>query len=385
MVKLNSKNHFLLAVLVLLSHFAAAPANAIQTSAREAIVMDFHTGTVLFSKNPDQLMAPASMSKIMTIYLLFQQIKEGKLSLDDTFIVSENAWRRGGEASGSSTMFLLPGKRVRVEDLIRGIIVQSGNDACIVVAENISESEDAFAEIMTAKAVELGMVNTVFQNSTGWPNPDHVTTARELGMLAIELIRKFPEFYHYFLERKFSYNNIVQSNRNPLLNKYPGADGLKTGHTNAAGYGLTASAVRAEQRLLVVINGLKSKKERASESAKLLDWGFRHYKNYLLFKANEEVETAKLWLGVTETVPLVIEKSLILTLPRMNRKSMKVKVSYNGPIPAPVKKGDQIASLLIEVPENTSISIPLLAGASVEKLGVIGRLRQTIKFLLWGN
>ncbi len=367
------------------SYFLTSLTWALEINAREAIVMDFETRTILYSKNSDQLMPPASMSKIMTLYMLFKKIKQGSLSLEDTFVVSGNAWRKGGPASGSSTMFLTPGERVTVENLIRGIVVQSGNDACIVVAEGIAGSEEAFSDSMTREARELGLINTTFRNSTGWPHSEHLSTAHDLGLLAIRIIRDFPEFYHYFGEREFTYNNIRQYNRNPLLSSYHGSDGLKTGHTIDAGYGLTASAERAGQRLVVVVNGLQNKKERKAEPSRLLDWGFREYKNYKLFDAGDEVEKAPVWLGKKPFVSLIIKDDVVITIPRRHRNGMKVSVRYKGPIPTPVAKGKIIGSLLIHVPEKKSIELPLVAGSDVMELGAIGRIQETIRYLLWGN
>lgn len=373
-------------VFVIIAMVAAtAPANAIDTIAREAIILDMETGAVLFEKDADQLMPPASMSKLMTLYLLFSRLRDGSLSLDDTFQVSVNAWQRGGAKSGSSTMFLSPKKRVSIGDLIPGIIVQSGNDACIVVAEGISGSEEAFAEEMTEKARSLGMANSTFRNATGWPHPEHLMTARDLAILAKRTIEDFPQYYHYYKQLKFTYNGIKQNNRNPLLYKDMGADGLKTGHTEAAGYGLTASAVRGGRRLILVANGLPSKKDRSSEPERLLEWAFREFDNYALFSKGEQVENADVWLGESLTVPLVIDQDVKITLPRKVRRQMKVTVAFTGPVPAPIAVGDRIAVLRITAPDQAVIEIPLLAGANVERLGLIGRLGAALTSILWGQ
>ncbi len=358
---------------------------AIETIAREAIIVDMETGKVLFEKNADKRMPPASMSKLMTLYLLFERLRDGSLSLDDSFRVSVDAWRRGGAKSGSSTMFLSPKKRVKISDLIPGIIVQSGNDACIVVAEGIAGSEEAFAEEMTRKAQELGMTNTTFRNATGWPDPEHLMTARDLATLAKRTIADFPQYYKYYQQLTFTYNGIKQNNRNPLLYKDMGADGLKTGHTQAAGYGLTASVARGDRRLVLVANGLPSKKARSREPERLLEWAFREFDNYALFARGEQVETADIWLGVVPTVPLVIDQDVKITLPRKARREMKVTVSFQGPVPAPIAIGDKIALLKITAPGQTPIEIPLLAGANVERLGLIGRLGAALTSILWGS
>ncbi len=279
----------IIAVSALLAVLLARPAAAIGTIATAAIMIDATTGAVLFEKAADVPMAPASMSKIMTVYSVFERLRNASLFLDDTFWVSENAWRKGGARSGGSTMFLLPGKQVRVEDLLRGIIVQSGNDACIVVAEALASSELTFAEQLTERGRELGLTASTFRNSTGWPDPEHIMTPRDLATLALRTINDFPEYYHYYAEQAFKYNGIRQLNRNPLLYSSIGVDGLKTGHTKESGYGLTASAVRADRRLILVVNGLPSRKARRTESNRLLDWGFREFGNYALFKAGDKV------------------------------------------------------------------------------------------------
>jgi D-alanyl-D-alanine carboxypeptidase (penicillin-binding protein 5/6) len=358
------------------------PAAAFETPARQALLMDMGTGAVLFEKNADEPMHPASMSKLMTVYLLFERLRDGRLKLDDTLPVSENAWRKGGAASGGSTMFLEPGQRVKVEDLIQGIIVQSGNDASIVVAEGLANDEATFAKEMTKRARELGMRNTTFRNATGWPDPEHLSTARDLAVLAQRTIEDFPQYYPYYSEKEFTYNGIRQGNRDPLLYKDLGADGLKTGHTEASGYGLTASARQGDRRLIMVLNGLKDVHARSQESERLMSWGFREFSNYSLFKAGDEVSTAEVWLGKAETVPLVVDQDLTVTLPNAARPEMKVSVAYDGPIPAPVTEGDRLAVLKVSAPGVETVEVPLVAGASVEKLGFLGRLVAALKHLI---
>ncbi|NVK17959.1 MAG: D-alanyl-D-alanine carboxypeptidase [Methylocystaceae bacterium] len=357
---------------------------AIDTTAREAYMVDAKTGHVLLEKDADVSMPPASMSKLMTLYLVFERLKDGRLKLDDKFSVSEKAWRKGGAASGSSTMFLEPRQKVRVEDLIKGIIIQSGNDACIVVAEAIAGSEKNFAIEMTEKARELGMENSHFANATGWPDPGQRMTAHDLSILAQALIDEFPEYYKYFAEKNFKYNGIRQSNRNPLLYKTMGADGLKTGHTSEAGYGLTSSAIRDGRRLVLVVNGLNSVRARSSESERLMEWGFREFNNYALFQKGQEVSSAELWLSNKQSVGLVIDQDVEITLPRKSRRQMKVTVQYEGPIPAPVKKGQQLAKVVISAPDVKDIEIPLYAAEDAERLGFVGRLGAAVKSIIWG-
>ncbi len=360
-------------------------AQAIETIAREAVLIDTQTGAVLFEKNANDSMPPASMSKLMTVYMVFERLRDGRLSLDDSFSVSENAWRKGGTKSGSSTMFLEPGKRVRVEDLLRGIIIQSGNDACIVVAEALSGSEEAFAVEMTEKARQIGLKNSTFANATGWPNENHRMTAMDLALLGTRMIVDFPEYYHFYSEKSFVYNGIKQSNRNPLIYKGMGADGLKTGHTEESGYGLTASALRGDRRLVLVVNGLPSKKSRAREPERLLEWGFREYGNYALLKAGEQIDDATVWLGKDATVPLIVENNLTVTLPKKSRRTMKATVKYDGPLPAPITKGTQMATLTFTAPGTDPIVIPLVAANDVEQLGLVGRLVAAFRSIVWGG
>jgi serine-type D-Ala-D-Ala carboxypeptidase (penicillin-binding protein 5/6) len=359
--------------------FGSEPAGAVDTTAREALLIDFDTGAVLFEKNADTPMPPASMTKIMTAYLAFDRIKQGRLNLDDEIPVSEKAWRKGG-----SKMFIEINSRVKIQDILRGIIVQSGNDAAIALAEALEGSESAFAEAMTEKARELGMSNTQFRNATGWPDSDHYMTARDLVTLATATIRDFPEFYPIYSETTFTYNKIKQGNRNPLLYKGVGADGLKTGHTNAAGYGLTASVKRAGRRLVLVINGLSSVRARTSESQTLIDWGFREYDNYDLLTAGETVQSADVWLGTAKTIPLILAQDLKLTLLRSARKKLKVSVVVEEPVPAPITKGQRIATLKVAAPNMETIEVPLVAAESVERLGMVNRVLAAVSYLIWG-
>jgi D-alanyl-D-alanine carboxypeptidase (penicillin-binding protein 5/6) len=355
------------------------------TNAKHAILIDYNTDTVLFEKQADEKMFPASMSKIMTALLVFDRLKEGILELDTKLLVSEKAWRMGG-----SKMFVRVGDEVSVRDLLRGVIVQSGNDASIVFAEAIGGTEAEFAELMTNRAKQIGLKNTTFKNATGWPDSQHVTTARDLALLAKYVIKEYPQFYKYYSEKKFSYgksNNgklITQNNRNPLLYQNIGADGLKTGHIKSAGYGLTASGIRNDRRLIMVVHGLKSARIRAQESRRLFDWGFREFTNIKLFSKSETVDEAQLWLGKKNTVSLKLKDDLILALPKASLKSMKVNIKYMGPVPTPVKENQEIA--ILEVTGNGFIDIrrPLYAGETVDKLGLIARLFSALKFIILG-
>ena len=369
-----------IAVLVLLT----APAHAIEIDAREYVLYDFSTWTVLEEHNGTESMPPSSMSKLMTAYMVFEAIHSGALSLDDEFMVSENAWKKGGAASGGSTMFLEPNTMVRVEDLLRGIIIQSGNDACIVVAENMAGSEEAFAMEMTERARELGLTGSNFMNATGLPDPNHYMTAEDLAVLARRIISDFPEYYSLYEETEFTYNEIKQFNRNPLLYRPGGADGLKTGHTDAAGYGLTASALRDGRRLVLVANGMKSTQARAEETAKLMDWGFRNFTNKDLFRAGEMVSDAEVWLGIDETIPLIIEEDVTVTIPRQAWRTLEVKAVYEGPIAAPVEQGATVAKLVVSGEEMEPLEYDLVAGASVAQLGFTRRVKAAASQILFG-
>lgn len=346
-----------------------AHAQSIDTPAKFAYLIDLSSNAILLDKAANIPTAPASMSKMMTVLMMLERIKAGTLKLADTFPVSEKAWRKGG-----SKMFVKLGSRVRVDELLRGIIIQSGNDACIVVAEGLAGSETAFAAEMTARGKELGLENSNFTNSTGWPDPGHVMSARDLAKLAQILIDEYADFYPMFSETEYEYNGIKQSNRNPLLSDKIGADGLKTGHTEVSGYGLTASAKRGERRLILVLNGLSSTSQRAREAERLLEWGFRSFESYPLVQGKQIVEHAPVWLGDRESVPLVLAEPLTVTLSRATRKDMKVTIRYDAPVPAPIRKGDKVGILTVSAPGISTIERPLVADASVEPLGPVGRV-----------
>jgi len=378
---------FLFATVMSLAAAAAAPAfgASMDINAREYILLDFNTGSVLGAKDADKPMPPSSMSKLMTAYMAFEALKTGRISLDDELTVSRNAWQLGGAASGGSTMFLPPGSRVKVEDLLRGMIVQSGNDACIVLAEALAGSEEAFAEQMNAKAKSLGMNNSHFMNATGLPHEEHFMSPRDLATLARHIVTDFPEYYSLYSETSFTYNNITQGNRNPLLYRVgSGADGLKTGHTAIAGYGLTASAVRGGRRLILVANGMDTMKDRDEETAKLMDWGFREFTNRSLFTAGEVVTDAEVWLGDAGNVNLVIPRDVMVTVPRGTGQNLEVKVVYEGPIPAPIAKGTDVAKIVISGKDFEPIEIPLQAANDVGRLGYVGRLKAAAAYIVFG-
>jgi serine-type D-Ala-D-Ala carboxypeptidase (penicillin-binding protein 5/6) len=324
---------------------------------------------VLLEKNAEERMPPSSMSKLMTMYMVFDMLKQGRLKLDQELPVSERAWRMGG-----SKMFVQIGATVPVEALMRGVIVQSGNDACIVFAEAISGSESQFAEAMNQKAREIGLTNSTFRNATGWPAPEHRMTCRDLARLAKRIIADFPEYYRYYNERSFRWNDISQDNRNPALSRVAGADGLKTGHTEEAGYGLTASAKRGERRLILVFNGLPTMRARAEESERLLEWGFREFENVVLFRADDVVQEVPVHLGDRRTVPLVGGRDVVVTLPRQWRRNLQARLRYEAPVAAPVQKGQELGRLDVSGQGVPNMSLPLLAGADVDRLGLIPRI-----------
>ncbi len=354
-------------------------AAAFDTTAREALLIDFDSGAVLLEKNADVPMPPASMSKLMTVYMVFERLAEGTLMPTDTMPVSKKAWQMGG-----SRTFVEVDTDVTVADLLRGIIVQSGNDACIVVAEALAGSEEAFALAMTERGQEIGLMDSEFTNATGWPHTDHYMTARDLAFLTRLIIKEYPEYFPLFAEKFFTYNDIEQSNRNPLLYKDLGADGMKTGYTEEAGFGLTATAKRDGRRLILVLNGQKSARARALEAERVLNWGFRETKNYDLFEAGDEVEQAEVWLGTEPLVPLVIKEDVVVTLNREARKKLTVWVEYDSPVPAPITEGDLIAHLMIEAPDMTSQRISLAAAHDVDQLDLFGRLFSAIDYIVFG-
>ncbi len=359
-------------------------AGAIETQARNAILMDYDTGQYLYVKDHEKMVPPASMSKLMTVNMIFEKLKDGSLSLDDTFTVSERAWKLGGAASGGSTMFLKIGEKVRVEDILKGILIQSGNDACIVAAENLAGSEDDFAEMMNKRARELGLNNSSFANSTGLPHPDQKMSVEDLAKLARHIIKEFPEFYHIFSEKYYTHNNITQGNRNPLLYSMPNADGLKTGHTEEAGFCLTASAKKGERRLIEVMTGMNSNKERSEEAERLMEWGFREFNNYNLLNKGQTIAEIPVVFGSEKQVRLVVPETVKRTLKKSQAPKIKMTAVYDKPVKAPVAVGDKLGEVRIELDGQEMENLPLVADRNVEKLGFFGRIGQNLKYLLFG-
>src|SRR5215471_16607320 len=351
----------------------------IVTLAKQAFMVDPQTSTVMLFKDADKPMHPSSMAKMMTIYILFEELAAGRVKLDTRFRVSERARNMGG-----SRMFVELGSEVSVEDLIKGMIVLSGNDACVVIAAGLAGNEDSFAERMTAKGRELGMTGTVFKNASGWPAEGQWTTARDLAVLAWRTIEDFPKLYRYYSETNWTYNNIKQDNRNRLLKTVPGTDGLKTGHTEEGGYGQATSSIRDGRRLILVVNGLTSMAERAQETGRLMEWGFRESTNTTVFRAGDTVAEAPVWLGSQDKVPLVVAKPIQITAPSGQTVTPRVVARFDGPIPAPIVKGTKLGTAAVTLPDNRVIEYPLEAGADVQRMGVFGRVTAMMRHYLFG-
>nr|WP_082312571.1 MULTISPECIES: D-alanyl-D-alanine carboxypeptidase family protein [unclassified Chelatococcus] len=359
----------LIAVFLALACLAAAgtaTAQTFQTSADFAILMDARTRGILFAKAPDAPMVPASLVKVMTAAVVFEEIKAGRLSLEDTFAVSENAWRRGGAPSGGSTMFAIVNSRVPIADLLRGLIVHSGNDAAIALAEGIAGTEENFARLLNERAKAIGLRNSTFRNATGYADPEQRTTARDLAELSLYLVENFPDLYAIFGEREFTWNKIRQQNRNPLLAMDIGADGLKTGNLAESGYGLVGSAVRDGQRLIVVLNGLPNARERGNEGRKLLDWGFNNFETRELFKSGEVIDEAQVYGGARGRVPLLAREAVRVLVPRGTSDRLDVKVVYRGPLRAPVAAGMEVGHLRVTRDDVDALVVPLYTGEAVE-------------------
>lgn len=335
------------------------------TDAPTAILIEASSGSVLFEKNADELRAPSSMMKLMTVEVVFHAIKQGELKLTDEFKVSENAWRKGGAPSGGSTMFAAIHSNVPVDDLLHGAIIQSGNDSCMVLAEGIAGGEKAFAEIMTKRARELGLTRSTFGNSTGLPDPDNKMTVRELAQLARHLVHAYPEFYKLFGQQEFTWNKIRQQNRNPLLKSLEGADGLKTGYTKEGGYGMVGSAVQNGTRLIVAVNGLEDKDDRAAEAKKLLEWGFRNFETRTLFAAKSPVGSAKVFGGTQRWVRVATTEPVRVMVQKNGNDKLLARIVYAGPVRAPIEAGQRIGTIKVWRGGNVAVEEPLYALDSV--------------------
>ena len=359
----------------------AASAEPVATNAAHVYIVDFQTGSVLYDKMGEERLHPASMSKLMTVYMLFDALKRGDLKLTDTFHVSQKAWAMQG-----SKMFVDIDSDVKVEDLIRGMIIQSGNDACIVVAEGLAGSEEAFADRMNAKGKEIGLTGTNFTNSTGWPDDNHYMTAKDIAILSKRLITDFPEYYPYFAEREFTWHDIKQGNRNPLLYRSgSGVDGLKTGHTEEAGFGVSASAIRDGRRIIMVVHGLTGMQERADEAGQLLDWAFRETGNYTVATQGAVLAEAPVEYGDAPSVPLTVSQNLVLTLPKADRQKVTAKAVVNTPIMAPLAAGQELGKLVVSAPNMPEFTYPLVAAKDVPEMGLSGRIFTNLNRLVFGT
>ena len=361
---------------------------AFDVKARTAILQDYLSGEILYEKDADKSIYPASMTKIMTALIAFELIENGDLKLDDKFIVSENAWRLS--SAGYSSMFIMVGDEVSVENLLKGIIVASGNDACVALAEGIAGTEEEFAILMTAKAKEIGMENTNFANSSGINNTENVSTVRDIMIMSSYLIKEFPEKYKYFSEKEFTWDRtggdpITQGNRNPLLYKNFGVDGIKTGYLAVERYSLASSVYRKGRRLIAVGSGFDSKKDRSKESAKLLNWGLTNFDLIEIGKSNEPIESVDVWLGKKKTVGVYVKTDIYKITPKARKKFLKVSLNYTGPIHAPIKKDDILGKLKITYKGELLDEYDLLAYEDVKKLNVFSRLLKSINFLIWGD
>ncbi len=355
-----------------------------QVSAKAYLLMDAATGEVLIEENADQPLPPASLTKMLTAYIVSEEIERGKLKETDTVLISEDAWRRGGTTSGGSTMFLQVGTRVPVMDLLKGVIIQSGNDASIALAEHLAGSEVAFAEVMNHYAQLIGMRSSQFMNATGWPAEGHITTARDLATLARAVINDHPDHYSLYAEKYFTYNGINQPNRNLLLHRDPSVDGLKTGHTDEAGYCLVASAKRQGMRLISVVMGTRSEAVRAEESAKLLAYGFRFYQTHNLYSENQELSRSRVWKGEASEVALGVDKEVVITIPRGASEALKAEIVVDSRIVAPIEKGQSLGELRVTLEEKEIYKSPLVALTAVEEAGFFARLWDSLVLFFTG-
>ena len=371
--------HTLRLTIFLLIFLLSRPLFAIDSIAETALVMDISTGEILLEKNSDKRTFPSSMTKIMTVLVAFEKIKNGTLSMDQEFLVSKKAWKMGG-----SKMFIEVDKRVRVSDLLLGIVVQSGNDASIALAEGISGNEETFAIEMNNLGKKIGLIGSNFVNSSGWPDDNHYTTAMDLALIAKYTIENHPELYQMYKLTDFTYSNIKQDNRNPLLLTFDGADGFKTGYTKAAGYGIVGSAEKSGRRLIIVLNGLDSSRSRAQESLRLMDWGFNNFELVNFYEKNELVFEANTWLGKKDKVDLIASNEVKVSIPKAQLSSANVDVLIEEPIQTPIKKGEIIANLQISYADK-KIIFPLAAGGDIEQKGFFSRITSALYYIVLGS
>ena len=372
----NTLNSLILSISLIFFTFNS---NAIESIAKTALLIDLSTGEVLLDKNSEERTYPSSMTKIMTALMAFEKINDGTLSMDQEFLISKKAWKMGG-----SKMFIEVDKKVKVSDLLLGVVVQSGNDASIAIAEGISGSEETFAIEMNNLAKRIGLTNTNFVNSSGWPNDNHYTTAKDLAKIAEYTLNEHPELYEMYAITEFTYSGIKQDNRNPLLYSFDGADGFKTGHTQAAGYGLVGSAKRGDRRLLLVLNGLETSRSRAQESLRLMDWGFNNFQLVDFYKQGEIVIEASTWLGKQEKVKLSSQQDISVSIPKTHLSDMKVEVLVEEPIPTPISINDQVGLVQISYADK-KLQYPLLASENIEQKGFFSRITSALYYLVLGS
>ena len=378
----------LILILFSLILFSSKSNAIISVNAKTAILQDYLSGEILYEKDADLSIYPASMTKIMTSIIAFDLIKKGELTLDEKFIVSENAWRLS--TAGYSSMFIMVGDEVSVENLLRGIIVASGNDACIALAEGIAGTEEEFAVLMTEKALEIGMENTNFSNSSGINDPNNYSTVRDILIMSNYLIKNYPEYYHYYKEKEFTWDRtggdpITQGNRNPLLYKNMGADGIKTGYLAVEKYSLASSIKKKNRRLIAVGSGFNSKNDRSRQSAKLLTWGLTKFDTILIGKKNDVISELDVWQGKQKKVKAYISSDIYKTIPKAKKKYLKVTVNYKGPLEAPIEKNDVIGKMKITYKDEVVGNYDLFASESVKKQNIISRILSSINFLIWGD
>lgn len=376
---------WLVIVAAFLPNVALAQEVEFATLAKQAILIDAKSGAIFYEKDADTAVPPASMSKLMTMTLIFDALKAGELKLDQEFVISEDAWRRGGSASGGSTMYAILNSRVKLSDLLQGAVIQSANDACIAMAEGFAGSEAQFSNRMNSRAKEIGLRNSVFRNSTGLPDPEHKMSVKDLSTLARYIIAEHPDRFPIYKQPEFTWNKITQANRNPLLKDYPGADGMKTGYTKEAGYGMVGTAERDGRRLIMVIAGLTSINERKLEAQKLLDWGFRQFKTIDVFEAGEKVSEARVWGGKSDWVDLVSLNPYRIALSPAEQATVEVKMSYLGPLMAPVNAGDKVGILKVYVGGKVISELPLTVGSSVEAVdGMWQKAMDSVMIMIFG-